>query len=327
MTQSRTLAQVVNRVDATETATTSNDVQLARGNNHGKNLIINGDFSVWQRGTSAFGTGVYSADRWFNQFGITSADRTTSNIPTTAQYGLQINRSTTGAAQIEQRIESLGAALVVGRELTFSFYNDVSSGTLDSIDVYLITADATDNWAAATVRETVSIASPTDGGVNTVNFSAVHADAANGFEIRISYNVTGNTTVTIAQAQLEFGDTATDFEYVNPADQLARCQRYFERLGGTATTIASGHCESTTNAHLLTRYISKRSVPSVTYPSTISNYVVTIAGSNPNASSITASNIGVSSCNTVPVTTGLTTGQGAGLYLSTDTYIDIDAEL
>ena len=40
-------------------------------------------------------------------------------------------------------------------------------------------------------------------------------------------------TFYITGVQLEVGDTATDFEFVSYADELSRCQRYFQRVEGT----------------------------------------------------------------------------------------------
>lgn len=317
MTQSRILADT--------------PAKVARGNNHGKNLIINGDFSVWQRGTSGFGTSVYSADRWYNQFGVTSADRTTSNIPTTSKYGMQLNRSTTGQLEVEQRIEAAAAISTVGKVLTFSFYNDVSVGTLDDINIYLITADAEDDWSAATVRETVNIPSPVEAGINTVTFSANHADAANGFEIRISYNVTGNTTTTLSNVQLEFGDTATDFEYVKPSEQLANCQRYFERFDGSDYAFyspAMGYVESTTSVRAQLPWTEKRGIPTLTF-SAGSTFLAAIGGSDLTASAIVTAGTMTKKGGRVQLTVaGATTGQGALVSFNDSAgYINIDAEL
>ncbi len=58
----------------------------------GRNLIINGNFDFWQRGTSVLTTtGIYLADRWITQthatFSVTASRST--DVPTVAQSGFQ----------------------------------------------------------------------------------------------------------------------------------------------------------------------------------------------------------------------------------------------
>jgi hypothetical protein len=143
-----------------------------------------------------------------------------------------------------------------------------------------------------------------------------------GTNVTVEFN-----TGTLAQVQLESGDTVTQFEYVSPADQLAKCQRYFERIQDLQYA-GTGHAEASNSAHLYTKFsVVKRDAPTVTYPGTVSQYVMAIAGSNVTATSMSAANVGTSSCNSISVTSGLTAGAAVGLFLNTGAYIDIDAEL
>lgn len=57
----------------------------------GKNALINGDFQVWQRGTSfaAVASGAYTADRWvpaYTMAGVVTVERST-DVPTAAERG------------------------------------------------------------------------------------------------------------------------------------------------------------------------------------------------------------------------------------------------
>ena len=47
-----------------------------------------------------------------------------------------------------------------------------------------------------------------------------------------TWYTTNDATFEITGVQVEVGDTATDFEHRTFGDELARCQRYFVRLGG-----------------------------------------------------------------------------------------------
>jgi len=71
--------------------------------------------------------------------------------------------------------------------------------------------------------------------------SSVHTLSGIGIiSSQITSPSSGNWAITVVNTatnvQLELGDTATDFEVVNPADQLARCQRYYQRIGGSTHT-------------------------------------------------------------------------------------------
>jgi hypothetical protein len=75
------------------------------------------------------------------------------------------------------------------------------------------------------------------------------------------------SSVNIANVQLEFGDTATDFEYRHPAEELALCQWYYEKA--TVDTIAI--MLNTTQAQLgHMSYAPKRKTPTITWPASAS---------------------------------------------------------
>ena len=130
----------------------------------------------------------------------------------------------------------------------------------------------------------------------------------------------------ISNVQLEFGDTATDFEYVNPADQLARCQRYFERLQ-ESTMAAAGHCESATQFQGLVSYSNtKRSIPTISFSSQ-TGFSVLKGGANAAATAMSSTIVGKSSALLIVTAAALISGQGASLAIDSSEYIDIDAEL
>jgi len=70
----------------------------------------------------------------------------------------------------------------------------------------------------------------------------------------------------ITGLQLEAGDTATPFEHRSYGDELARCQRYFQRFGdgGTGRVAAGGWNNSTTADVLLPLLCEMRGTPTFT---------------------------------------------------------------
>jgi len=85
---------------------------------------------------------------------------------------------------------------------------------------------------------------------------------------------TNDATFEITGLQLEVGDTATEFEHRSYADELARCQRYFQQIGATGQdgsyTIAAGYLYDTGNKIAVgyTPPVPFRATPTMTNGST-----------------------------------------------------------
>lgn len=234
-----------------------------------KNRIINGNFDIWQRGTTNTLTtsGYTVADRWqyltdgtlstgtvFTQQTFTIGQTAVPNNP---RYFLQIAYTSvnTPSNYIRQRIENV--ATLSGQTATFSFWAKVSSGTLSisaqfqqefgsggspSGGIYGIGSTsftATTTWQQFTFTTTIpSISGKT---VGTNNDSALNA--------AIVFPASGTATVQIAQVQVEQGSIATSFDVRFLGTELALCQRYyFKNIPGVAgSTVATGAFNGTTN--------------------------------------------------------------------------------
>jgi len=84
-------------------------------------------------------------------------------------------------------------------------------------------------------------------------------------------------TWQLAGVQLEVGTGATEFEHRLYGEELAACQRYFQKFGGTAyATIASGMQPNSTNAKFHLSYRQEmRSAPSITVGGVVAELIVT----------------------------------------------------
>jgi hypothetical protein len=214
-----------------------------------RNRIINGDMRIDQRNAGAsvaVSSLVYTLDRWaaFGGGGTMTVQRVAGSA-SGFQNAIQI---TGGAgvtqAQLYQRVEANNCWDLAGGTVTLSF--TASSSSLTSLTAYFgsPTSGAADNWGSGATlisQSSVTLSStPTRFSV-TVSLSA---GAANGLQIMFYTPAFTSGTLTITGVQLEVGTVATPFERRQFGQELALCQRYYNRdvlvaVGGGATPLVT----------------------------------------------------------------------------------------
>ena len=214
----------------------------------GRNRLINGSFAVAQRGTSSTSGGYVSLDRWFvNQSGgsTTFSQETNSNPSETGglQKYARLNVSTSSDfTTITQKIEDVTS--VPAGTVTISFYAKGTAptgglyvygtqdfGTSGSSDVDLTAVQVTASLTSSWVRYTAQLTIPSVDG-KTINAGSFLVIAIG------QYSNTGTTAydLNITGVQLEVGEQATPFEHRSFADELARCQRYYQVSGSSVNS-------------------------------------------------------------------------------------------
>jgi hypothetical protein len=244
-----------------------------------RNLIINSAMQVAQRGTSSTSNGYVSLDRWYvNQSGgsTTFSQETNSNPSETdglQKYARLNVSSSSDYCHIRQPIEDVTS--VPSGTVTLSFYAKGTApagglytygiqyfGSGGSTDVdwtpVLITSTLTSSW----VRYTAEITVPSIDGKTIGSGSYFLLDIG-------QYSNTGTTAydLNITGVQLEVGDTATPFEHRSFGDEMARCQRYFQRFGAGTTSgrMGVGAWNNSTSADIAVNLTHEmRAIPTVT---------------------------------------------------------------
>jgi hypothetical protein len=206
----------------------------------GKNKIINGDFNIWQRGTSftSVANGTYTSDRWIVEAAggsgnVTQQSFTAGSELGNNQYFLRFTKSTTGDRGIAQRIEDVRT--LAGQTITVSFWMKGSvSGSLDSV---LIIQRFGSGGSSEVVTNALSSQAFTTSWVRysaTVTLPSISGktiEAGNNLTIRIDPADAFTGDFDIWGVQVEQGSVATAFQTATGtlAGELAACQRYYFR--------------------------------------------------------------------------------------------------
>ena len=222
-----------------------------------KNKIINGNFDIWQRGTSfsASGTDAYLADRWYNSMLNTTqaVSRQAFTVGQTdvpyepAYFHRSVIASAAAAdnyALLIERIESVKT--FAGQTVTLSFYAKADAAKNIAVEFVqnfgsggspsaIVSAIGSQKIALTTswVKQTVTVAIPSISGktLGTTHdgFLAVNFwfDAGSTFNARTDTLGQQSGTFDVAQVQVEAGSYATPFEKRLIGAELALCQRYF----------------------------------------------------------------------------------------------------
>ena len=320
-----------------------------------KNKIINGDFGIWQRGTSvavpANNVQTFQADRFWAQHNGTTNGTVTyarqaftvgqTDVPYNPSYFARVTNTTLGTSQTQtefgQSIEDVST--FASQTATFSFYVKASgtftisgfawqnfgSGGSTSVFTSLTfsTSTTTTSWQRVTATLTVpSILGKTVGTGNYISFYVRMASP------------TAGSTIDFSNWQVEAGSVATAFQTATGTLQgeLAACQRYYFKLPGSNNIFYAGFNNSTTEAYsAIPLPVTMRARPTTTVTSAASNLAVRISGGTNVASNGTTSIIGNTLQNiwfSTTVASGLTAGQGSALInLGSAEAIEMSAEL
>jgi len=269
-----------------------------------RNRIINGNFNVWQRGTTFTSTaGTYSADRWVepnNGQTVTTAQST--NVPFRAGFQYSVSLTTTfttgSSALVEQRIEQLNTYdLYQGTLITVSFWAAQTAGTLNTLIVQPFTPfGVNSSWGGsvypvATTPLNVYLPLSSNWQYYTGTFAVSNVSVStNGLGLQFYYGVNPSnpTTTLITGVQLEKGTVATPFEYRPYATELALCQRYYTQLnaGSTYARFGTAYSVTTTSSNVyIPLPVTMRAQPTLTM--TIANFRVDEGSSQQTVTSVT----------------------------------------
>jgi hypothetical protein len=248
-----------------------------------RNKFINGNFDIWQRGTSfnIANSITYTADRWLVTYSGIGATRVISRQPFTAgqtdvpgepTYFLRFDQTIAGinsaANRIGQRIESVRS--LANKQVTISFYAKISTpatiliggfqnfgtGGSPSTETTTASANVTTNWQKFVCNITIP----------PINGKTIGPDDT----LRMFFGLPVNQVFTfdLAQVQMEEGLVATPFEQRPTGLELSLCRRYFEKSYSTFVSPGSATPQgitltpaNNTNVAITRPFLTEKRVP------------------------------------------------------------------
>jgi hypothetical protein len=218
----------------------------------GKNKIMNGDFSIWQRGSSFANPAVfaYFADRFYsvsnNTGGTVTLSQQTFTGTTIPVAGARLYFRTVGTAPTGASFNTFGQKIenvqsFAGQTVTVSFYaksdsarnvtpnliQNFGSGGSTEVTTSGSAIALTTSWAR--YSQTFTVPSISGKTIGTSSY----------LSLEISQPVNVSHTIEYYGIQLEAGSVATPFQTASGflSSELVLCQRYYWVFGyGNATT-------------------------------------------------------------------------------------------
>lgn len=253
-------------------AETLSDVYSVLGTS--RNMLINGSFDVWQRGTSWTSGGhndIYTADRWHmqryaaNNVSVTKqAGAQGAPFPSCLRIGRLSGDTATTAYYLNQPIEQVNCFAARGKWVTLSFWVRVGAGfhingqyfnsniCWHSNSSYPNDGMYYQNFrnAGSTSVSELDLKDKATTQWKRFEHSAYIPEGA--IQLGVAFGAAGGGTAgtddyfEVTGVQLEIGRGATPFEHRSIAHETALCQRYYNRW--TTPTNWAGYQNGTTIA-------------------------------------------------------------------------------
>ena len=230
-----------------------------------KNIFINGDFSVNQRGltTSAVTAtnNAYNIDRLANyivgvgaQVALGSEELIGGTYETPVKY--TVSSAASGRLGALQKVEKWykGQTVILSAWVKSNNSNARLRIYDGSNEFYSSTHTGGGAWEKLTATGTLA----TNAGQLYCYLFIV--DGSGG-----SVTLTTNDYIHIAKYQLELGSTATDFEHRSYGEELALCQRYYQQTTGKYHPILRAYAPSATQLGISVDFpVTMRAIPTLT---------------------------------------------------------------
>lgn len=248
----------------------------------GKNKIINGDFGVWQRGTS-FTTGngayVYTSDRWVTYFygnnttSVTRQSFTAGSAPVAGYEGQFFTRvnSTNTQVYFAQFIEDVRT--FAGQTVTVSFWAKAASAATLTLNLVQQFGSGGSTLVSTSVNR--SITTSWDRYTWTLNVPSISGKTiGTNSHLDLEFVFGTNNNLDLWGVQVEAGSVATPFTTATGTIQgeLAACQRYYWQTDMSNALMGSAYSTSALMFNVVFP-VTMRTTPTFTAPTSLTGII------------------------------------------------------
>ena len=194
------------------------------------NLLLNPDFGVNQRGKESYtaSSTQYTYDRWLAAYATVTREANTSPAP--VLYMAKCVFQNTKWPNFGQTLENYSQ--YVGKTLTVRFWIKGLPGT-NAVSLFvgdtLYSLPLTGNW-----QEVIHTFNPVAEGTASFSRKGILLQS-------FTASPAAGTGFYLAAPQVCVGAYAGDYAPPNPAEELAKCQRYYEKGAGVLAWVAVGN--------------------------------------------------------------------------------------
>ncbi|NRT89453.1 hypothetical protein [Clostridium beijerinckii] len=216
----KTVRGAINEVNTSLSDSANKIAQLSN-----PNLLINGDFQVWQRGTSFNTSNSYCADRWMSVF--LPSGSVAKDIK-----GLKITGCGTGGLFIVQSLEDKDYNKLLGKTVCFSC--DLSVENMLQGSLFMQITDSTNVLGKISIDKNLLSNTPKRFNIivdipATANNCRIFIGSVKDVGAGV---INSDCNVYVGNGKLELGDKATPFVPRLYAEELVLCKRYYEKGQG-----------------------------------------------------------------------------------------------
>ncbi len=216
-----------------------------------RNIIINGNFTISQRGSYTSSTSVSDGTFYLDRWQYVEDGSPSSSLIHNSDGSVKITTgaSVTGSSRLRQKFEYSLAPRQYDNK-TFTVSAKVKSNTANArINVYAggyLSLTGTTAHSGGGSYETLTATFTTPSTISTEFSVHIGIDGASSANV----SITSGQYFEVKEVQMELGSQSTPFEHELASTTLLKCQRYYQVIAEGATNQPIGNAEYYSNSQV-----------------------------------------------------------------------------